>query len=549
MLFLSESQKLAAGLAAGKPTYDAQAWEAVLAEARRWRPPLGGAEGGALISYDQAQLRLRHMYEGLFADDLAAAIKGRFPRTGHRMSIAAFNLAKLYAENGAAVFDLPPAFTLHAADGTLLRPSDEGAGSQAAQDYADMVAEACVQLVLAEVERRAILTGDCFVRVTSDSLTAAALDVKPPTTLSLFWATDVFVIPHPSNPTSLETAFAIIVRVGNEDGCEKWEHWSRVFTPATGPESAPKFGPWSCELVTIRRPQRGAATMDSEIVWTKYPFRSAPWVKFSAGMASGTPYTDLNRNLPDLFNVANSSTSGELFSADLNAATVLVRKTADPQPKTVAMGAGLLLDIGRDDDLVPVQLSTDFTGIRNVNRGVTGMIAATGRQRIEGFDTEASSQPASGTALRIKNEPQSKARLESVARMRPMANRLLTVMCEINDYFRASDILGEGRKPKCEPQDPPEYEDVKVTQDRYVQLRDMSLVTDEMVLMASRVAPTEEAARAIIEKAEEQAAERMPSALAAVDAAALDQQPTEVPHPQDHSGDQQRQGGADHPAG
>lgn len=525
MLFVSESQKLAAGLAVGKPTHDAQAWEAVLQEARRWRPPLGGAEGGALISYDQAQLRLRHMYEGLFADDLAAAVKARFPRTGHRMSVVPFNLAKLYAENGAAVFDLPPTFTLHDFAGTLIRASDNGSGAQAAQDFADMVEEARVQLVLAEVERRAILTGDQFVRVTSDSLTAAALGIKPPTVLGLFWATDVFVIPHPANPTSLETAFAIIVRVGNEDGCEKWEHWSRVFTPAASAASAPRFGPWSCEIVTMRRPQQGAATLESEIVWDKYPFQSAPWVKFSAGMASGTPYTDLNRNLPDLLNVANTSTSGELFSADLNAATVLVRKTADPTPKAIAMGAGLLLNVGENDDIIPVQLSTDFTGIRSVNRGVTGMIAATGRQRIEGFDTEASSQPVSGTALRIKNEPQAKARLESVARMRPQADRLLRVMSEINDYFRATDILGEGRKVKCEPQDPPDYEDVKVTQDRYVQLRDMSLVTDEMVLMAARVAPTEEAARAIIERAEEEAAERMPSRVAAVDAAVADDTP------------------------
>lgn len=541
MLFLSESQKLAANLAGGKPTFDAQAWEAVLADARSWRPPLGGAEGGALISFDQAQLRLRHMYEGLFADDLAAAIKARFPRTGHRMTIPSFNLAKLYAENGAAVFDLPPAFTLHASDGTLLRPTDTGDGAQAAQDFAGMIEEASVQLVLAEVERRSLLTGDHWIRVSSDSLTAAALGVKPPTTLSLFWSTDVYVIPHPGNPTSLETAFAIIVRVGNEDGCEKWEHWSRVFTPAKEPRGLPTFGPWSCELVTIRRPMRGAATLDSEILWNPYPFRSSPWVKFSAGMASGTPYADLNRNLPDLLNVANSSTAGELFSADLNAATVLVRKTADPQPKTVAMGAGLLLDIGIADELVPVQLSTDFTGIRSVNRGVTGMIAATGRQRIEGFDTEASSQPASGTALRIKNEPQSKARLESVARMRPMANRLLAVMAEVNDEFRATNILGEGRKAQCEPQDPPEYEDVKITQDRYVQLRDMSLVTDEMVLMASRVAPTEEAARAIIERAEQQAVERMPSALAAVDAAVADAQ-----DPAQHQ-DPEHQDGASNP--
>lgn len=523
MLFISESQKLAASLANGKPTYDAQAWEAALADARRWRPPLGGADGGALISYDQAQIRLRHMYEGLFADDLRAAINARFPRTGHRMSVAAFNLAKLYAENGAAVFDLPPAFTLLDKDGSIIRGHDEDVSTStatAASDFASMVEEAGVQLVLAEVERRAILVGDCFVRVTSDSLTAAALDIKPPTGVSLFWPTDVYVIPHPSNPTSIETAFAIIVRVGNEDGCETWEHWSRVFTPPATPTSAPKFGPWSCEIVTIRRPLRGSAALTSEILWNPYPFRSAPWVKFSAGMASGTPYTDLNRNLPDLLNVANSSTSGELFSADLNAATVLVRKTSDPSPKQIAMGAGVLLNVGPDDELVPVQLSTDFTGIRSVNRGVTGMIAATGRQRIEGFDTEASSQPASGTALRIKNEPQAKARLESVARMRPQANRLLTIMAEVNDYFRATDILGEGRKVKCDPQDPPEYEDVKVTQDRYVQLRDMSLVTDEMVLMASRVAPTEEAARAIIERAEDQAAERMPSAIAAVDAAA-----------------------------
>src|SRR5574337_1506178 len=138
--------------------------------------------------YDAHQLALRHYYEGHIAPHLMLAATQRFPHSAKKMPMVALNWARLYAQNAAAVYDYPAQRFL-TRDGDKLDPDaadeledeqDEKAGDpnaedpgdpgdladtadppsispddiQRCEDFADMVKEAHLDVVMAEAERR-----------------------------------------------------------------------------------------------------------------------------------------------------------------------------------------------------------------------------------------------------------------------------------------------------------------------------------------------------------------------------------------------------------
>ena len=522
MLFQSVSDETRALVANGAAITHAETWKEIMAEAQSWRPH----------GYDAAQMNLRHHYEGNFLALLQIEVARRFPNTGHRMALAPYNWAKLYAQNGAAVFDLPPRFFLKRGKNEIDPEAKDTTPEDAAraEAFSTMVEESQLQAQLAEAERRMKLARDCFIRVHSDSLEAMATGEPPRMAVTLFWAADVFVIPHPAAPTNLATAAAIIARVASDEGAasdsvRKYELWRRPFEerPIENGGMVTEYGPWMCEHVTVRSRKTSDGRMEQNVdfktIWSVYPHRRAPWVVMRDGIPSGSPYTDGDRNLTTLFTSVNASIMSHWFAVDMGAASVLVRQTNEVPRKKVALGPGLMVDIPKDDTIQSITQSVDFAGIGDANQQALAMLAITSRQRVGSYDVSTSSVPKSGVALKIEEGPMAKARLESQALVHPAVTSLLLIMAEIHEAARGVTILGPDIKPGWEAAARPEHEDAGAPAERAVRLHQEGLVSAEDALLISQVAKTEQRAREMAEKARAQAAAARPSAvLTAMDA-------------------------------
>jgi hypothetical protein len=516
MLFGSASDVLASIIRDGRGVHDAADLAAIKAEGQRWKPS----------GYDAYQVELRHQYEGQIEAQLRAFAKDRFRHTGERMPMVPLNWARLFAENGAAVYDYAPSRYLER-DGERLEGDELGADQERAADFADMVAEAQLEVVMAEAERRVTLARTMFLRVHSDSVEAKATGKPPRTKVQLFWPSDVLVIPHPRCPTSLATACALMARVSGEGGvnggCFAWELWTRGYTEDEMGDVV-AFGPWRCELISEKtamvRGQPETAVKSRRVMWRtpdgavaeECPTR-LPWIEWHNGVADGCPFLDADRNLGTLFKTVNAGLMSEAFAVDMNAAAILYRKSQSPSPGTIVLGPGAMPTVPLEDTIESLPMGADFAGIRASNNALVGMTALTNRQSASDYDAQQTTAPSSGVALKIKNEPQNKARLEAIARAREVESRLLPLMVEVHDLYRGTTIADDGITYRMEPVDPPEYEDAEVRQRRAIDARDAGLIGDVECRVICGYSRTPEDARDALERIREEKAKRAPSPM------------------------------------
>lgn len=548
------SDALGMAIKSGRAAHDATMFQQMKSEAEQWKPQ----------GYDAHQILLRHYYEGRIEEHLQEFAKTRFPNTASRMPLTPFNWARVFAETGAAVYDYTPQRYL-AREGQRLEPkpalTDESPDDmnarvkknvaaskqsrpnpddmQRAKDFATMIRESHLDVIMAEAERRLVLARTMFLRVHSDSTEAKATGKDPRTVVTPFWPSDVLVIPHPRCPTSLATAVAVLLRVSSADGVRgtstSWECWTRAWKDDDNGELM-SFGKWRAELVTETVSQSNGKNVTSStkvhvLKWgapgtdatsEEYPLPTLPIIAWHGGIADGCPFLDVDRNLVGLFDTINASLMSEQFAVDMNAATPMIRFSEETGMLTIALGPGVMPTLPRSDTVTAVPLSADFAGIRNAARGLQANLAITHRQRTEGYDVDASSTPVSGVALKIRNEPQAKARLEAIARAIELEARLLALMVEVHDFFRATSIAGEGIEFVMSPQDPPEYEDATERQKRAIDAESASLISRVEARVAAGWSRTHEEATAALAKIDAAKAERPNALRAALDGARRD---------------------------
>ena len=391
-----------------------------------------------------------------------------------------------------------------------------------AEDFATMIEEAGLDVVMAEAERRVVLGRTIFLSVFSDSIEAIAKGkpLEPVTKVEPFWPSDVLVIPHPSCPTSLATAVSVMLRIAGEDGVRAssttYRHWFRTHTDDE--LGLPTFSKWKCEIVTERTEDmgRGQARINVDIkpvkwrgeggaIAEEYPLPTLPIVAWHNGLPQGCPYLDADRNLVPLFDLVNSGLMSEAFTVEMNAARPMVRKTESvAQASTVALGPGMMGTIGVNDSIDTVDVGADFPGIRAANQALLGNLALTNRQSASDYDAQQTGAPSSGVALRIKNAPQDKARLEAIARAVKVERELLALMVEVHDHFRGTSIAEEGVTYTMTPAEVPDFEDPAARAQRLGDALDrdaISLAEYRVAMGHSRSIEDAEAAIEAIEKA------------------------------------------------
>lgn len=518
-------------IADGRGAANSAGWKALKDAAEAWVP----------AGFHEHQVTLRHFYEGRIAEHLQAYAQSRFPMTAKRMPSTPFNWARLYAETGAAVYDYPPTRHLErdgvkieakppkkkdpeSAEDAAIASKDStiGADRKRAEDFATMCEEAGLDVVMAEAERRVVLGRTIFLSVFSDSIEAIAKGKpqEPVTKVEPFWPSDVLVIPHPSCPTSLATAVSVMLRIAGEEGVRAssttYRHWFRTYTDDD--LGLPTFTKWRCEIITERTEDMGrnGVKVTAEIkpvkwrgesggISDEYPLPTLPIVAWHNGLPQGCPYLDADRNLVPLFDLVNSGLMSEAFTVEMNAARPMVRKTESvATASSVALGPGLMGTIGVNDSIDTIDVGADFQGIRNANQAILGNLALTNRQSASDYDAQQTGAPSSGVALRIKNAPQDKARLEAIARAVKVERELLALMVEVHDHFRGTSIAEEGVTYTMTPADPPDFEESAAKAQRLGDALDrdaISLAEYRVAMGHSRSIEDAEAAIEAIEKA------------------------------------------------
>jgi hypothetical protein len=482
MLFQrTQQQQIIDRIREGKTVADKGELQDLLDACKQWRPP----------GYDEHQHKVRDYYTGHSKKHTLRALQKRFPSTWPKMTLVDFNFTKLYAEEASAVFDEPWTYRL--------RPhGDDDVSEDEAESFADMLEAADLAAVLPEAERRTKVAKTVWLRVHPDVVTAAATGDPPQIKVDIYWPGDVFVLPHPSAPTSTDALIALVARAGGEGGAQRWEVWTRTFTEEEGAVSS--FGPWRAEVFSVE-----GGKVARHVFWEEWPEAVGllPWVPYHDDVLDGLPVVDPPRNILDAVDAINTGMANEAMMADFSAAPLLLRKTDDPQPATIAIGPGTMTDVPRQDDIVSISQSADFAGVRAVTRATAGMLALTSRQRIEGLDVEATASALSGIALRIKNEPQEKARRESVNRARAMVQRLLRVLCLCSDAFAGTSLLDAGW-PDYEPSEPQDHEEKEARQRRVESMLALGLITKARALVLLGMARDEADARMQIEEIQDE---------------------------------------------
>jgi hypothetical protein len=522
--------------------------------AQAWKPD----------GYDTDQIERRHYYEGKIEQCLRTHMRKRFRLTADHMPLVDSNWAWLVAVNGAAVYDYPPTRHLER-DGDKIDPDAEpveGEPAQApddikrAEDFAQMLKEAHLETVMAEAERRTVLAKTSFLKIHSDALTSIATGKPPVTKVTSFWPCDVLVIPHPSNPAELATAVCVMLRVAGENGCADgsttWEVWTRDYQEDES-GNVLAFGPWSADKVVEQTVKVRVGTSDqwetkvkiTPIIWRTvagastdvYPCKTLPIVEWHAGVAQGSPFLDQGRNLINTFNNINADRSSEKFAVDMNAATPIIRKTDEPQPRDIALGPGMLTSVRVGDDIVPVPVTADFAGIRAAAQAGLDEMALEQRQAPSSYNAEMGGAPSTGIALQIKNEPQTKARIEAMARAIEVESRLLAVMAEVHDYWRGTSIVDDGITFCMVPQDPPSYESSAEVAKEAIDLETAGLISRAEARVRIGASRTIEDAKLALERIDAERKARGPSPLGqALNALAMPfgqqaQQPPPPPFP------------------
>lgn len=450
--------------------YDVEALTARLALAQAYRPP----------GWETTQIDLRREYEGEGEAGLMAAAANRFPATSTRMPRTAFNWAETLAVKGASIYDLPPTRNIVADDDAV--PEDD---DPASRDFADLIKGARLSMVMPEADRRRYLCKSVVLGVRSDTLAGMVSGKPAPTVVDLFWSHDVYVIPHPQAPSSLQAALEVFVRHAAPAGSECWLHWMHDVA-FDGDGNTVTMGAWSAEMITVRRSRRGGLVgvfekekreLEVSVVWAPYPLPRLPYVVMTSGIAAGFPFVAGNGNLPSLFRMINTSLMSEAHTVDMTSAPILVHTTNQPQSSRVVIGPGVKVNLLKGETLESVTQTSDLAGMRASNAAHVENLALTTRQSPGAFT--GSDGAESGIALKIKSLPASKQRNESKEQTRPFEEEeLLPLLVEVHDHFRATSIGDTAKGYRVAFVDPPDFETPAEKQTRFAEAVALGWIDD-----------------------------------------------------------------------
>tara|TARA_R110000751_G_scaffold265397_1_gene364475 strand:- start:11064 stop:12545 length:1482 start_codon:yes stop_codon:yes gene_type:complete len=375
----------------------------LMKEAEKWRPP----------NYAAEMKRRRDYYEGKQGAWLRDALARRYPSTYNEMSQIALNYARLIADVDACVYD-------HRPNRELWVGSDPVEDTPESREYQRITIDAALNVTLAEGERRLMLMNTMFLHVRYNFNRGYPM-------VELFYPQDVWVIPDPDNPTSIEDSYAVIARTVNRGGLTTPDDSFVVYYREVRPGSEGKdYGPWLCEGIDS---DGGRTEIFPENL---VPYGVLPFIVWRNGIADGTIYRDADNDLLDTIDAINVNFTNIAYVLDMQAHSMLAYE-GDSRENIVG-GPGKIISFAPGENLSVLDFDPKLKEMEMVNNNLIKTLASTRRQSPEAYSIEQKS-PESGVARQIQNMPYLKALKERQYYAAQMESDLFPLFCRVSNAY------------------------------------------------------------------------------------------------------------------
>lgn len=421
--FRAESDKAISALQRFRRQQDKGTIEKLLEEAAKHRP--GMASG---MTFDEFVDVTRANYCNHQADRLRAMLVRKYPVSGHGMSLNPLNITTETAELKAQAYRKQPTRRVYV-DG--VDPLKEGQRSNAdARERADAYQElvhnrSSLKVDMQEAERVAESVGSCFVKLRWSQV-ESRFGRQERLETSLFWPSQVYVIPDPAAPGKLFAARVVILKL-EVDGAEVLEIWTReqIVDSATQEDETELRAGWWFGRFT----KKGETIMG----FRRYELDDLPIVCVKS-RPSPRIIPDGDRDLvhtQDDVNIRNSDHSYKA-SFDSHQQVVISGSQSKPgQARPIGPGTVLELKEGETASTLPSDISNlPLEAIQ------TEMLffARSRRLPVDAFWTK-DGNPETGVARDIRNLTADQRRAEHVEQLELIEAEMMRIASRIADRF------------------------------------------------------------------------------------------------------------------
>lgn len=440
----------------------AQIVQAILDEGARWKP----------AGYDSNQRRRRDHYQGRGAYWVREKLKSLFPKSYDSIPILSYNWAKMHADIAAAVYDEQPQRQLIDDAGEVL-PDDDARVIA----FNDLLADSEIATQLPEAERRMQWTHTVVLSVRwRRAFDEATNGLTGRVCLDLHWPHDVWIVPHPSSPTDIRMALAVMVRVSGASGITSNEkdEWFELWTRGSEEDelgNPVRFDPWMVSLVN----RSGDGVFGANAV--QYAGTRLPFLLLRLSSPEGCPWVDAGDDDVNLVEMLNVDLSDEAYIAHLQGHTDKVYRGSRFEASQMVGGPDKVIKIDTGEDLNALDYNPKLQELRTANQQRLKLWAMTKRHSQDAYTIDASA-PQSGISRQIANEPQEKMRREQVVKLKAFEEQeLLPTMVDVFNIFSAEPSI-EGVGYLMTPATPSSYEEPESTQRRALEAKDAGLITE-----------------------------------------------------------------------
>lgn len=460
--YSSESDKLVAAITKARRKMDKSTIKQLLEEARKHRP--GFASG---MTFDEFVEVTRANYMGHQSDRLRRVLKKRYKVAGPKMPLVPINVTTETAELLAQAYRMEPERRLEVDSVDPLRPGQRSNGSarERAELFSKLVKEhSTLDTNMQEVDRITQLVYSCFGKIRWSSV-ESAFGRREMSEMSIFWPSQVFVIPDPSAPGKLFASRVVMLRLADVGEKPQWEIWARDQNIDGGGQPGWWYGRFLEDGTTI-------------LAMTQYELPDLPIVCFKA-RPSPHIIPDGDRDLVHLQDEINVRSSDHAYKAAFDSHQQVVINSSHAKPgQERAIGPGVVLELrdGESATTLPSDLSNlPLDAIQQLQL----FYARSKRMPVDAFWTK-DGNPETGVAREIRNIAADQKRAEHLSQLKHDEAEMLRLMARIADKWAGwpRDIDGDDVRYVTRFRPPKRFEDMAQKQQRLKADRDDGIISD-----------------------------------------------------------------------
>ena len=468
--YKEESDKALAALNAFRLKQDKNTIEKLLEEAKKHRP--GYASG---MMFDEFVEVTRANYYGHQADRLRRKLVEKYPVSGRQMSLTPINITTEAAELMAQAYRQEPTRSLYVDGVDPLKPGQRSNAQarERAEAYRELVKKrSSLKVDMQEAERIASVAGSCFIKLRWSQVEG---EFGRPERLesSLFWPSQVFVIPDPAAPGKLFASRVIMLKLDSKAKHDVYEIWTRdQITDSMTDEDEHEllagwwFGRFTSEGDTLM-PFKPFEIDDLPVLCVKS--RPSPHI-----------IPDGDRDIVHIQDNINIRNSDHAYKAAFDShQQVVITGTQGGKPgQSRAIGPGIVMELTNDE--AASTLPSDISNLP-LEAIQTQMLffARSKRLPVDAFWTK-EGNPETGVAREIRNLAADQKRAEHVEQLELDEGEMMRVAARIADRFGdlETTIDGDDVEYVTKFHPPKRFEDPSQKQQRLKADREDGIISD-----------------------------------------------------------------------